>query len=267
MSNYIISIVTALILTLSFIVINVNDMNFSINTYGTPTNNGGWLDTFNLENCDLSPSGANDYFILEPGYQLILEGQEDGEEIQLKITVLDETKTVNGTEAGIVEEIETEGGEVVEISKNWFVVCKPSNDIFYLGEEVDIYEDGKIVDHEGAWEAGVNDARHGLIMSGTPEIGMKYYQEIAPSIAMDRANIVSLTETCKVPAGTFEKCMKVKETNPVEFWSFMNPEYKYYAPGIGLIQDGDVVLTRHGALLKTPPTTPTITEIPAPAAQ
>ena len=243
MSNYIISIVTALILTLSFIVINVNDTNFSINTYGSLTNNGGWQDTFNLENCDLSASGANDYFILEPGYQLILEGQEDGEEIQLKITVLDETKTVNGTEAGIVEEIETEGGEVVEISKNWFVVCKPTNDIFYLGEEVDIYEDGKIVDHEGAWEAGVNDARHGLIMSGTPEIGMKYYQEIAPGVAEDRAEIVALNKTLDTPVGKFEKVLETEETNALKP---DEKESKFYAPGIGLIQEESLMLVKHG---------------------
>lgn len=243
MSNYIISIVTALILTLSFIVINVNDVNFSINTYGSLTNNGGWQDTFNLENCDLSPSGANDYFILEPGYQLILEGKEDGEEIQLKITVLDETKTVNGTEAGIVEEIETEGGEVVEISRNWFVVCKPSNDIFYLGEEVDIYEDGKIVDHEGAWEAGVNDGRHGLIMSGTPEIGMKYYQEIAPGVAEDRAEIVALDKTLDTPVGKFEKVLEIEETNALKP---DEKESKFYAPGIGLIQEESLMLVKHG---------------------
>lgn len=243
MSNYIISIVTALILTLSFIVINVNGVNFSINTYGSLTNNGGWQDTFNLENCDLSPSGANDYFILEPGYQLILEGQEDGEEIQLKITVLDETKTVNGTEAGIVEEIETEGGEVVEISRNWFVVCKPSNDIFYLGEEVDIYEDGKIVDHEGAWEAGVNDGRHGLIMSGTPEIGMKYYQEIAPGVAEDRAEIVALDKTLDTPVGKFEKVLEIEETNALKP---DEKESKFYAPGIGLIQEESLMLVKHG---------------------
>lgn len=243
MSNYIISIVTALILTLWFIVINVNGVNFSINTYGSLTNNGGWQDAFNLENCDLSPSGANDYFILEPGYQLILEGQEDGEEIQLKITVLDETKTVNGTEAGIVEEIETEGGEVVEISRNWFVVCKPSNDIFYLGEEVDIYEDGKIVDHEGAWEAGINEAKHGLIMSGTPEIGMKYYQEIAPGVAEDRAEIVALDKTLDTPVGKFEKVLETEETNALKP---DEKESKFYAPGIGLIQEESLMLVKHG---------------------
>jgi hypothetical protein len=40
-------------------------------------------------------------------------------------------------------------------------------------------------------------------MHGTPKLGMKYYQEIASRVAMDRAEIVSLNDTCKTPAGTF----------------------------------------------------------------
>jgi len=161
-------LVISLIFTLSFIVINLNALNFGINIYAGTTNSQEWQDYFKLEDCDLASKGANSYFILEPGYQLILEGQEDGADIQLKITVLDETKIVNGTEARVVEERETEDGELTEVSKNWFVVCKPSKDIFYLGEEVDIYENGKVVGHEGAWEAGVKDAKLGLIMSGNP---------------------------------------------------------------------------------------------------
>ena len=102
-------LVISLIFTLSFIVINLNALNFGINIYASSTNSQEWQNSFKLEDCDLASNGANSYFILEPGYQLILEGQEDGADIQLKITVLDETKIVNGTEARVVEERETEG--------------------------------------------------------------------------------------------------------------------------------------------------------------
>ena len=37
---------------------------------------------FRLEDCRFTPWGVNPYFILMPGYQLVLEGQEDEEEIQ-----------------------------------------------------------------------------------------------------------------------------------------------------------------------------------------
>ncbi len=65
-----------------------------INSYGGT--DPGWMDSFNLEDCTLSSSGTNDYFYLEPGFKLVLEGQEDGETIQLNMTVLDGTKIVDG---------------------------------------------------------------------------------------------------------------------------------------------------------------------------
>jgi len=100
---------------------------------------------------------------------------------------------------------------------------------------------------EGSWLAGTNGNKAGLIMPGTPKLNMKYYQELAPGVAMDRAEIESLTETCKTPAGTFSGCMKVKETSGIEL---LAKEYKYHAPGIGLVRDEDVRLVKHGFINK-----------------
>jgi hypothetical protein len=61
-----------------------------------------------LENCNYASTGKNDYFILEPRYQVILEGKEDGKKLQMIMTVLDETKIVDGVETRVVEEKETE---------------------------------------------------------------------------------------------------------------------------------------------------------------
>ena len=115
--------------------------------------------------------------------------------------------------------------------------------IFYFGEEVDFYSDGKIVNHKGAWLAGEDDARPGLIMSGNPVEGMKYYQELAEGIAMDRAEIISLNEEIKTPAGLFKNCLKTKEGTSL---NLLEKEYKAYASGIGLIQDENMYLVSHG---------------------
>ena len=56
----------------------------------------------------------------------------------------------------VVQEFETADGEVVEISRNFFAICQPNRD--YFGEEVDIYEDSRIVSHDGAWLAGRSGA-------------------------------------------------------------------------------------------------------------
>ena len=141
------------------------------------------MTSFDLKDCDFTSTGENSYFILKPGHQVILEGEEDGEKLQLIMTVLDETKVVDGVETRVVEEKESEGGDLVEVSWNYFAICKPTNDVFYFGEDVDIYEDSKIVSHEGAWVAGQNGAKAGMIMPGRVEVGLKYYQEISPGVA------------------------------------------------------------------------------------
>jgi len=203
-----------------------------------------WQEEFGISNCNLLTTGRNQYFILEPGHQLVLEGDDE----KVQITVLNETKTVAGVITRVVEEREWKGGKLHEVSRNYFAMCEQTKDVFYFGEDVDYYEDGKVVRHGGSWLAGTGANRAGLIMPGAPKVGMRYYQEIAPGVAMDRAEIVSLNETCKTPAGTFSNCMKVKESTPLEFWSFLWPEYKMYAPGIGLVQDEDLVLTKHGTV-------------------
>ena len=110
----------------------------------------GWKKSFNLDECNFSSIGYNDYMILIPGHQLILEGKVNAADVQLSITVLNDTKTVNGVETRIVEEKKTEDSKLDEMAKNYFAICKPSNDIFNFGEEVDYYENGKILSHEGA---------------------------------------------------------------------------------------------------------------------
>jgi hypothetical protein len=144
----------------------------------TDQSSQGWITSFDLQNCDFVSSGENSYFILKPEYQVILGGQEEGEELQLVMTVLNETKVVDGVETRVVEEKETEGGNLVEVSRNYFAMCKPTNNAFYFGEDVDMYEDGKIVSHEGAWLAGQNGSKAGMIMPGKAEVGLKYYQEM-----------------------------------------------------------------------------------------
>ncbi len=200
-----------------------------------------WMESFDLDKCDFSSVGRNDFFILEPGYQLTLEGKDGEDIVKLVITVLDETVMVNGIETRVVEEREFENGEIIEISRNFFALCTQTNSVYYFGEDVDIFEDGELVSHSGAWRADGTINKAGLMMLGTVQLGAKYYQEIAPEVAMDRGEIVSDSETLETPAGTFDHCLRVKETIPLEPKAV---DYKVYAPGIGLIQDEDLLLTK-----------------------
>jgi hypothetical protein len=200
-------------------------------------------DTFPLHHCKLAPWGLNPFFPLVPGYQLLLEGEDDGEVETVLITVLHRTRVVQGVRCAIVEEREWVDGELVEVSRNFFAICRTHGDVFYFGEDVDDYEDGEIVGHGGAWLAGKNGARFGLMMPGYPLVGSRYYQEIAPGVAEDRAEHLSVTESIVTPAGTFKGCLLVEETEPSRP---DNESIKTYAPFVGLVQDEHLLLIDFG---------------------
>lgn len=206
-----------------------------------------WTETLAVTDEALTNTGRNAFFILEPGYQLLLEGKEDGKNTTLTITVLNETKTVGHVETRVVEEREVADGKLVEVSRNYFAVGMTTKNVYYFGEDVDVYKGEKVV-HEGAWLAGVAGAQHGIAMPGANKVGERYYQERAPKVAMDRAETVSLNETVKVPAGKFEHCLKVKETTPLE----PGTEYKLYVPDLGLVKEGGLLLVKHGFLRQQP---------------
>jgi hypothetical protein len=202
-----------------------------------------FTEEFFTEDCTFSDTGTNPYLILEPNYQLVLVGEKkDGTEVELVITVLEETETVDGVLTRVVEERESEDGELIEVSRNFFAICEETNSVFYFGEEVDVFEDG-LVTHPGEWLAGDGDNKAGIIMPGTILLGSRYHQEIAPDIAMDRAEIVSMDAVVETPAAEFDGVLKMRETTSLDP---SESEFKYHARGVGLIQDENLKLEEYG---------------------
>src|SRR5258705_6117045 len=79
-----------------------------------------WQDQFDLKSCNLQTTGKNEYFILEPGYQLQLKGDDE----LLHITVLAETRVVDGVTTRVVEEREWKDGALYEVARNYFAICE-----------------------------------------------------------------------------------------------------------------------------------------------
>lgn len=204
-------------------------------------------DSFEVNKTELSSVGTNQFFVLSPGYQLVLEGKQDGKPTVLTITVLNTTKLVDGVNTRVVEEREVTDGQLTQVSRNYFALSTRTKDVFYFGEDVADYENGRIKGHEGSWMSGAAEAQFGLMMQGSPALGSRYQQEAAPKVAMDRAEVVSLSETVETPAGRFRNCLRTEETSSLE----SGKAYKFYATGIGLVQDGGLKLTRHGYAKQT----------------
>jgi hypothetical protein len=203
-----------------------------------------FTEEFDRDHCTFTSVGSNLYFPLWPGYSLLLEGEEEDDEgetveVSAEISVLADTEIVDGVETRVVEERESEDGELVEVSRNFMAICRETGAVWYFGEDVDDYEDGEIVSHEGGWRAGVGGAEPGILMPGMPLIGARHAQELAPGVAEDRGEVISRGNTLTVPAGTFEGVLEVSDTNPMEP---DEADPKFYAPGVGLIKDEDLEL-------------------------
>lgn len=206
---------------------------------------------FFLDRCKWSNRGRNQFWSLEPGYQLYLAGEDDGEFVELYITALKRTKlitiVVDGApvrlRARIIEEREYKDGELAEVSRNYFARCTRTNDMFYFGEDVCFYEDDECVADDGSWLAGVDGAVPGIIMPARFLLGSRYFQEQAPGIAMDRAYHAEMGLEVTVPAGVFEDCVLVTEDSPLDAGA---DSEKIYAPDVGLIKDGALELVSYG---------------------
>jgi len=146
-------------------------------------------------------------------------------------------------EALTVEDREyTASGDLTEATLDYFAQDDDGN-VYYLGEDVDVYKHGKITGHSGAWLLGRDTKIPGVLLPAHPKVGDKFQSENVPGITREDDEVVSVSETLTVPFGTFHDCVKVKEHA-----SDGATEFKLYAPGVGVIAEMD---SDEGLLLKS----------------
>ena len=231
---------------------------------GGENGNAFFTQDFLIEDCQFKTQGFNPYFPLKPGFQRVLELEEEEMSVE---TVLCETKTINLNgrriktrvyEERAMEWEEGEDGEpgewiTVEISRNFVAICKKTNDVFYFGEWSRDCEDGfdendecEDESNEGSWEAGVDGAKPGILMPGTFMLGAKYFQEIAPPNAVDRGENAAMgLDWPEEGDPEYTDCVQVFDTNPAE-GECGEDDAKTYCYGVGLVQDEDMELVEYG---------------------
>jgi hypothetical protein len=214
---------------------------------------------FRLGDCTFLTKGVNPYFILLPGYRIVLAGEEDGEAVEAWVTVLKDKESIyldgiGWIQTRVIEEREWVDDELAEVSRNFYAQCKETGAMYYFGEDVDIYEyddEGELIgiSHEGEWRVGVADAMAGLFMPGTYTLGSRYFQEVAPGIAMDRVEHTGMGLTVITEGGTFTDCVEMTESTPLEPSAH---DVKVYCPGIGITIDGPLGLVEAGFVSEGP---------------
>jgi hypothetical protein len=183
--------------------------------------------------------------------QDVLEGKEGSKTVRIERTAKPEARKTfkiggHEIESFAVEDREVENGELSEVALDYFAQ-DDAGTVFYLGEDVDEYQGGKVVSHEGSWLLGKDTKKAGVILPARISIGAKFKSEDVNKDIRENDEIVGLGEDVVTSAGTYKDCVKVKEQ-----LADGSVEYKYYAKGVGVVREipasGDVRLTSHSAM-------------------
>ncbi len=188
---------------------------------------------------------ANRYFPLVVGNRWVYQGDTDEGMEVITVEVLNETKEIEYPEGSgntficrVVRDIVELDGVVIEDTDDWYAQAT-NGDIWYFGEISQVFEDGELVELEGSWKAGKEGAHPGILIQNDPQPENIYRQEYWLAEAEDLAEVISRGEesvTVPVDGGTTydSDVLKTKDFTPIEPDVF---EYKYYAPGVGLLRE------------------------------
>jgi len=176
------------------------------------------------------------------------------------VQVLEETKLIDDVTCIVVRDRVWDGDDLVEDTNDWEAQAK-NGDVWYCGEEVKDFEtfDGdepplpELVAIDGSFKAGRDGDKAGVLFLADPAPGQSYRQEFSLGNAEDVAVVLTTTFVCDgsseydefVPSSLASfcrsacaagDCVVTKEFSPLEPGVV---EWKYFAPGIGLILEAN----------------------------
>lgn len=180
---------------------------------------------------DFTTKIDNKYFPLTPGTILIYDGVSEKGNEHIEVAITNQTRVILGVTCVVVQDTVAVDGQMIEQTFDWYAQNKNGN-VWYFGEDSKEYDNGKVIGTSGSWEAGVKEAKPGIIMEGNPVVGDTYRQEYLKGEAEDLADILSLSESVNIKYGNYNNCLKTNDHSPLEPNVVEN---KYFAPGIGNI--------------------------------
>lgn len=186
-----------------------------------------------LDAAALSPDITNPWFPLKPATRWTYrETDEEGAVQQGVMTVTDRTRRIaDGAEARVVRDTVSQDGQVVEDTFDWYAQDADGT-VWYLGEDTAEFEDGRLTNRDGSFEAGVKGGLEGIIMPAEPTVGQAYREEYLSGVAEDHGKVLALDGRAEVPAGRYDHLVKIADTTPLEPDVL---EQKYYARDVGVV--------------------------------
>ncbi len=174
---------------------------------------------------------TNPYFPLIPGTTFRFGGTTSAGHEEGVMVVLAEHKMILGVSCTIVRDRLSVDGSLVEETLDWYAQDADGT-VWYMGEDSKEYRNGVVVGTAGSWQAGVGGAQPGVIMFADPLPGVTYRQEYLRGEAEDMATVLLTDGSVHLAMGDYTHIVQTKD------FSLLEPdiiEYKYYAPGLGMI--------------------------------
>ena len=145
-----------------------------------------------IDPADFSPDVTNPWFPLTPGRTLVYTGTKDGQKALNLVATTSRTKKIDGVTTRVVEDRLYLSNVLEERTSDYYAQDRCGN-VWYFGEDTaELDRHGNIVDTEGTWHAGVDDAQPGVFMQAHPQVSRRFRQEWFQGHAEDTFKAINL---------------------------------------------------------------------------
>ncbi len=168
--------------------------------------------------------------------QVIMGGHVDHLPFRTEVSLLPGTKPIqwrgHTVETAIIQYVAYLDGRIHEVALDWYAQADDGS-VWYFGEDVFNYEDGKVADTKGTWMAGETTPA-AMIMPARPAVGNVYRPENVPEVVFEEVRVEKVDQTVAGPNGRVSGAIEVMELHMDG-----TREGKIFAPGYGEFSTGN----------------------------
>jgi hypothetical protein len=167
--------------------------------------------------------------------QAIYGGHVDGKPFRTEVSLMPGTRPISwaGTtvDTAITQYVAYLDGRIHEVALDWYAQADDGS-VWYFGEDVFNYEDGRVAGTEGTWIAG-GETPAAMIMPAKPAVGNVYRPENAPGVVFEEVRVEKVDQDVAGPNGNISGAIEVSELHMDG-----KREGKIFAPGYGEFSTG-----------------------------
>ena len=168
--------------------------------------------------------------------QVVMGGHVDDKPFRTEVSLLPGTKPIQWrgrtVDTAIIQYVAYLDGRIHEVALDWYAQADDGS-VWYFGEDVFNYEDGRVADTKGTWMAN-ETTPPAMIMPTTPIVGNVYRPENAPEIVFEEVRVEKVDQTVPGPSGSVSGAIEVMELHMDG-----TREHKVFAPGYGEFSTGN----------------------------